>query len=127
MKQAFYQNDRYLIGTQTVGSYMFIESPSMETVKVKGTGLESFAELDFGSENQIIVPIVFQYRMSDYLDNIGGAPNSLIRNLTYTRGIGIDISIKGEPLFSFDFIATAGYTAETVTQYTTTTVTSSAV
>ena len=126
MKQAFYQNDRYLIGTSTVGSYMFVESPSMETIKVKGTGLDSFAELDFGSENQIIVPIVLQYRMADYLENIGGAPNSLITNLTYTRGLGLDVSIKGEPTFSFDFIASAHYTAETVTQYTTTTLTSSA-
>lgn len=126
MKQAFYQNDRYLIGKQTVGSYMFVQSPSMETIKVKGTGLDSFAELDFGAENQIVVPIVFQYRMSDYLENVGGVPNSLITNLTYTRGLGIDISIKGEPTFSFDFVATAGYTGETVTQYTNTTVTSSA-
>ena len=126
MKQAFYQNDRYLIGTSTVGSYLFVEAPSMDTIKVKGTGLDSFSELDFGSENQIIVPIVFQYRMSDYLENVGGAPNSLITNITYTRGLGLDISIKGEPTFSFDLIATASYTAETVTQYTTTTLTSSA-
>ena len=64
--------------------------------------------------------------MADYLENIGGAPNSLITNLTYTRGLGLDVSIKGEPTFSFDFIASAHYTAETVTQYTTTTLTSSA-
>jgi hypothetical protein len=125
MKQAFYQNDRYLIGTGTVGSYLFVESPSMETIKVKGTGLDSFSELDFGSENQIIVPVIYQYRMVDYIENVGGAPNSLITNITYTRGLGLDISIKGEPTFSFDFIATASYTAETVTQYTTTTLTSS--
>jgi hypothetical protein len=126
MKQAFYQNDRYLIGSSTVGSYLFIEAPSMETIKVKGTGLDSFSELDFGAENQIVVPIVFQYRMADYLENIAGTQNSIVTNVTYTRGMGIDISIKGEPTFSFDFIATASYTAETTTQYTTTTLTSSA-
>ena len=98
----------------------------METIKVKGTGLDSFSELDFGTENQIVVPIVFQYRMADYLENIVGSQNSIVTNVTYTRGMGIDISIKGEPTFSFDFIATASYTAETTTQYTTTTLTSSA-
>jgi len=123
MKQGFYQNDRYLIGSQTVGSYMFVEAPTMETIKVKGTGLDSSAQLDFGSENQIVVPVVFQYRMADYLGNIAGVPNSLVSNLTYTRGVGLDISVKGEPTFSFDFVANAVYTAETTTQYTTTTLT----
>lgn len=127
MKQGFYQNDRYLIGSQTVGSYLTVEAPTMETIKVKGTGLDSFSQLDFGSENQIVVPIVFQYRMVDYLGNVAGTPNSLVTNVTYTRGIGIDISIKGEPTFSFDFVASASYTAETTTQYTTTTLTQASV
>jgi len=124
MKQSFYQNDRYLIGSNTVGSYLFVEAPSMEAIKVKGTGLDSSVELDFGSENQITIPVVFQYRMVDYLGNVGGALNGVIANLTYVRGLGMDISIKGEPTFSFDFIVNASYTAQTVTEYTTTTVTS---
>lgn len=96
----------------------------MEAIKVKGTGLDSSVELDFGSENQITIPVVFQYRMVDYLGNVGGALNGVIANLTYVRGLGMDISIKGEPTFSFDFIVNASYTAQTVTEYTTTTVTS---
>ena len=127
LKQAFYQNDRYFIGSNTVGSYMFMEAPTIGTIKVSGTGLDSFTELDFGTENQITIPIVFQYRMVDYIGNIGGVPNSPVSNITYTRGLGIDISIKGEPLFSFDFIATASYTAESTTQYTTATLTSTQV
>jgi hypothetical protein len=124
MKQAFYQNDRYLIGSSTVGSYLFVQAPSIETIKVNGTGLDSFSELEYGSENHIVVPIVFQYRMTDYLENIAGTPNSILTNLVYTRGLGIDVAVKGEPMFSFDFIASAEYSAETVTQYTTTTLTS---
>lgn len=125
LKQGFYQNDRYLIGNQTVGSYMFLEAPTAGTIKVKGTGTDSFTELDFGSENQIVIPIVFQYRMVDYLGNIDGVPSSPVVNLTYSRGVGLDISVKGEPLFSFDFIATASYTAESTASFTTTTLTSS--
>lgn len=127
MKQAFYQNDRYLIGSQTVGSYMFIESPTIGTIKINGTGLDSFSELDFGSENQIVVPIVFQYRMVDYLGNVAGVANTTTSNVVYSRGLGLDISIKGEPTFSFDFIASASYVADTATQYATTTLTSASI
>lgn len=125
VKQGFYQNDRYLIGNKTVGSYMFLEAPTVGTIKVNGTGLDSFTELDFGPENQIVIPVVFQYRMVDYLGNIDGVPNSPVTNITYSRGMGLDISIKGEPLFSFDIVATAAYTAESTAAITTTTLTSS--
>lgn len=122
-KIAFYQNDRYLVGRDTVGAYLFVETPSIQTIKISGTGLDSFRELDFGEESQIIVPIVFQYRMWDYLQNVGGYGSNIVDDFSFTKGLGVDISIKGEPLFSFDFIATASYKAASTSQYTTTTLT----
>lgn len=126
-KLAFYQNDRYFIGRDTVGAYLFVEAPSIQSIKINGTGLDSFKELDYGEEDRIVIPIVFQYRMWDYLENIGGYGSNLISTeYSFTRGLGIDLSVKGEPLFSFDFIVNASYKVNSTTQYTTDRVTPSA-
>ena len=118
MKLGFSYDDPYLIGSDTVGSYLYIQSPSIETIKVNGSGLNSFKELPMGEEYKVVIPIIFQYRFTDKLNNLGGLVNRNFSNLTSVRGLGIDISCKGDPLFSFDFIISSSYVSDGSTRYT---------
>jgi hypothetical protein len=94
---------------------LFLSPASYADVLVEGTDYRSIRPVEFGFENQIVIPIVFQFRMTDFFGaGINGtgriAGTSLaIRNLTYTKKIGIDIYTKEEPVFSFDIQVSAKY------------------
>jgi hypothetical protein len=50
-------------------------------------------------------------RCQDKLGYVGGFRNSgAIRNITYTKKIGIDIKVNNEELFSFDLSVSGSYT-----------------
>ena len=98
-KQGFFENDEYLCGNKTCGSYLFLSSDKIEDTFVNGT--DSLARKNLQSNSSISFSIVFQYRMTDKLGNIGGQnPNPL--NLTYRKKIGIDIKTNNQTMFSFD-------------------------
>lgn len=121
IKLGFYENDRYLIGEKTCGSYLFLSPFSYADLLVEGVDYRSVREIEFGEENSIIIPIVFQYRMTDFFGTgslgtgrIGGQAG--LNNLTYVKKIGIDINVKDETLFSFDVQVTAKYKADSPSQ-----------
>lgn len=119
MKMGFSNSDQYLIGSNTVGSYLYISAPTIESVKINGSGLSSFRNLDSVEGSKIVIPVIFQYRMTDRLNNLAGDPNPSFSNLSAIRGLGIDISISGEPLFSFDIILKASYVSDGSSKFTT--------
>jgi hypothetical protein len=60
------------------------------------------------------VPILFQYRASDILGNIGGwRSTGSLNNIKYSKKIGIDVIVKDEAPFSFDVEISAQYKKET--------------
>lgn len=122
VKLGFYENDRYLIGSKTCGSYLFLSPYSYADLLVEGTDYRSVREIEFGEENKLVIPIVFQFRMTDFfgagsmgVGRIGGSSVS-IKNLTYTKKIGIDVNVKDESTFSFDVQVTAKYKADSPSQ-----------
>jgi len=122
IKQGFYDNDRYLMGTETCGSYLYIAPSTYADFLVDGTDYRSTRDVEYGEANQIVIPIIFQFRMTDFFGNgtsglgrIGGF-SIQPKNLTYTKKIGVDINVKDESLFSFDVQISAKYKVDSPSQ-----------
>lgn len=114
-KLSFTAEDKYLIGSNTVGSYLFMGANNHRSLY---TGTNSYNKgyvLKNGDNYSLRVPVTFQYRMTDYngegSDGIGtiGGYGSGARNLTYTKQIGLDVLFSDAGLFSFDIRVTAKY------------------
>jgi hypothetical protein len=94
---------------------------SYADILVEGTDYRSVRSVEFGDTNKIEIPVIFQFRMTDYygagntgLGRVGGIDNVI--NLTYTKKLGIDITVKEESTFSFDIQVTAKYKVDTPSQ-----------
>lgn len=115
IKYGFAAGDEYLIGKYTCGSYLFISPDSysaISTTTSSPTG--SKREVNFGVTNSINIPIVYQFRASDILGFVGGyRRNATLKNIKYSKTIGIDIYTKTET-FSFDVTVSCQYSKETV-------------
>ena len=126
-KFGFLTNDRYLIGSNTVGSYLFLGPSVFNQLNVNGIDARANRLVQTGDENAIIIPVIFQYRMEDYYGTAGGAGAGIVggydpavtvppKNLTYVRRIGVDIYTQDEPVFSFDIQVTAVYKKTSLSQ-----------
>ena len=135
-KMGFVENDRYLVGSETVGAYLFLGASQFNQLLVNGVDARAFRQVEPGEDNAIVVPIVFQYRMTDYfgpwisssattavggLGVIGGYDPTRVgtlKNLTYTKKIGLDLYQQDEPVFSFDIQVSSTYKKESLAQLT---------
>jgi hypothetical protein len=118
-KTSFEANDQYLLGKPSCGSYLFIASDDHVNIQVDGDATTSFKPIQFGSTNALTVPLVFQYRMTDYwgsgsgtqggLGNIGGDTTGAITNLTYAKRIGFDIYPNSVSVYQYDIEVFAKY------------------
>jgi hypothetical protein len=118
VKLGFVPDDQYLIGKYTCGAYLNMMPNSYEIVSVEGNHpLLSVKKVATGAVKAINVPIVFQYRCSDILKNVGGyRKNENLNQVQYTRTVGIDVFIKDASPFSFDLTVSAKYQNETTFQ-----------
>jgi hypothetical protein len=91
-------------------------------VQVSGDSVQSSKIIQFGSSNSINIPIVFQYRMTDYygvgsgssggIGNIIGDISGATTNLTYAKKIGFDIWPTGENAVQYDIEFFAKYKSD---------------
>ena len=123
VKLGFYTDDRYLIGSKTCGSYLFLSPTTYADILVDGTDYRSVRTVEFGDSYKIEIPVVYQFRMTDYYGSgnagtgrIGGSTNAV--NLTYIKKIGIDITAQDTSIFSFDIQVTSKYKVDTPSQAT---------
>jgi hypothetical protein len=110
-KLGFLDSDEFLCGKYSCGSYLFVAPTSHIAIQIEGSTQLAKKTLEFGQENAITVPLIFQMRAQDKLGFIGGwrtAGN--LKNITYSKKIGIDIQVKNEDLFSLDVLVTGSYT-----------------
>jgi hypothetical protein len=120
VKTSFDGFDQYLLGKQSCGSYLFISSDDHENIQVDGNSLQSTKAVVFGQQNSISVPLVFQYRMTDYfgvitgsgLGNIGGDSTGSTVNLTYAKRIGFDLFPDNTDAVQFDIQVSAKYRSD---------------
>jgi len=115
VKLGFSPNDEFLVGKYTCGSYLYMFPNSYEAISVEGNHPSlSTVNVEVGSENAINIPVLFQYRCSDKLGNVGGfRTNEQLTNIKYSKKIGVDINIKDESPFSFDIEVNTQYKKET--------------
>jgi len=133
-KLGFYPHDRYLIGRQTCGAYLFVGPATFDQLLVDGTDFRAKKIVKANDSSTIQIPIYFQYRMTDFHDEmdkgfVGGWSADINSdsniNLTYEKRIGLDIYMLNETAFSFDVDVTAKYAKTTVTEKVSTTATTS--
>jgi hypothetical protein len=129
IKCSFEPNDKYLIGKYTCGAYMYIAPKSYQDIgatSISPNGVKRIVQV--GANNAIKIPLIFQYRCSDYLKYVGGFrvdnPSGL-KNVGYLKKMGFDIGLKTET-FSFDIEISAQYDKETALVSPTTGVTQTA-
>jgi len=114
-KLGFQQDDEYLIGRYSCGSYLYLAPKSFRDVQVEGSTSLAKKTLPFGIENSINIPLIYQFRSTDKLGNIGGfRSEGALSNVTYTKRIGIDIKVNNENTFSFDVEVTGKYKNDTL-------------
>jgi hypothetical protein len=119
-KTSFDGFDQYTLGKKSVGSYLFISSDNHENIQVDGDAIQSREVVAFGQQNAISIPLVFQYRMTDYfgtvsgtgLGNIGGDSTGSTVNLTYTKRIGFDLYPNNADVVQFDIEMSAKYRSD---------------
>ena len=110
-KLGFIDTDEFLCGKFSCGSYLFLAPTNHTAIQIEGSTQLAKKTLEFGEENAITVPLVFQMRAQDKLGFVGGWRSAgNLKNITYTKKIGIDIQVKNEDLFSFDVLVTGSYT-----------------
>jgi hypothetical protein len=115
IKMGFTPNDEFLIGKYTCGSYLYVFPNGYKEISVDGNHpLLSTRKIKIGSENSINIPVLFQYRCSDKLNRVGGyRANTKLKNIKYSKKIGIDVFIKDDIPFSFDIEVSTQYKKET--------------
>ena len=115
IKLGFGNGDDYLIGKKTCGSYLFMMPQSYASISVDGSNARSSKRtVSAGSAASITVPVVFQYRTTDKIGEIGGySTGQKLTNITYTKIIGLDIYTKSG-LFEFDIKVTGKHQRDTI-------------
>ena len=116
VKCAFEPEDQYTLGRAGVGSYLFISSTDETKLSVNGDDSLSFKTVEFGTNKALQIPIVFQYRMTDFggvgdtgIGFVAGDRTGATRDLTYSKRMGFDINIGDNERFSFDIEVFAKY------------------
>jgi hypothetical protein len=117
IKQSFISDDEYLIGKYTCGAYLFVAPVNYEGISVDGNHpLLSNKAVGTGPSNAINFTVIFQYRCSDKIEEIGGyrlpaVYGNKLTNVGYRKKIGLDIYIRDTTkqsgnaygnIFSFD-------------------------
>ncbi len=119
-KTSFDSFDQYLLGEQSCGSYLFVSADAHENIQVEGDSTQSYEFVQFGQQNSLNIPLVFQYRMTDYfglttgsgLGNVAGDDSGSTVNLTYSKKIGFDIYPNNSDVVQFDIEVFAKYRSD---------------
>lgn len=130
LRMGFLENDRYLVGSNTTGMYLYLNPTNPSQITTGGNDSLSSKKLEPG--DSISIPIKLEYRMADYFDEadtyisnknpnvlqtnslinnqfigvVGGYNSSNVNrkdlNIQYEKTLGLDITSKNNGTFSFD-------------------------
>jgi hypothetical protein len=122
-KSSFSPLDQYLLGKPSCGSYLFMATEQHENIQVSGDATLSTKPIKFGSNNSLNVPLIFQYRMTDYFGqgsgstgggrgNIAGDDTGATVNVTYAKRLGFDIFKTVNDVYQYDIEIFATYRSD---------------
>ena len=122
VKTAFETFDQYTLGKESCGSYLFISADDHSNIQVGGDSIQSATIVGFGQQSSINIPMVFQYRMTDYFGtgsgssggfgNIAGDSTASTVNVTYAKRIGFDIFPDNQDVYQYDVEVFAKYRSD---------------
>lgn len=96
----FEDEDMFAIGANTCGAFLYPIFANPNSISVVGNTVVS--TLIIPKETELIIPVIYEYRMMDRLGKVNGENGTTINDLIiYSKKIGIDILINNE-LFRFD-------------------------
>jgi hypothetical protein len=117
-KISFSNEDRYLLGGRSCGSFLYMSPIDSTSLSVNGNNIFGSKTLEFGNEGIISIDLVFQYRMTDYFGvgsegtgKIGGKYSSTLDNIAYAKKVGFDIIDDNGTNFMFDVEVYSKYKA----------------
>lgn len=111
----FADSDKHIVGRTTCGSTLYIAINDIQSYQVEGIDTASAKEINSGESDSLLIPVEFQYRMSDALGNPNGVSGTSINsNFSYSKKIGIDLLINNK-LFSFDINVSCRFRSTSVT------------
>jgi len=119
-KCSFEGFDQYTLGKKSCGSYLFISSDNHQNIQVNGDSIQSVEVIQFGQQNAVSIPLVYQYRMTDYfgttsgsgLGNVAGDSTGSTVNVTYAKRIGFDLLPNNSEIIQFDIEISAKYRSD---------------
>lgn len=116
----FSDNDKYLIGKNSTGSKLFMRISDIQNLQVSTSDSASSITLQQGQSNAILIPIVYQYRMTDAKGRINGDSSLSLSasNIEYQKKMGVDL-VVGNELFKFDFIVRSKFRQTTLSSNST--------
>lgn len=109
---SFTDNDKYNIGKCTCGSYLYLAPQERKDINLDSDDISAYKQIWYGDKESIKIPIVFQYRMTDYLGNLNGdkqLQSNITENPTYKRKIGIDFWLSDNDSVKYDLEFFAKY------------------
>lgn len=111
----FSDNDKFLVGKNSCGSKLFMRISDIQNIQVSTSDASSSVTLHNGESNALMIPIVFQYRMTDAKGRINGDHSLSLSasNVEYNKKIGIDLNV-GNELFKFDINVNAKFRQTTL-------------
>ena len=114
-KIGFFNAEKYFIGQNSCGSYLFVASSNIDNIRVDGNARDSIRTLN----NTTKLQVVFQYRLTDYfgpgqngIGNIGGIDGAT--NASTSKKLGLVIYNNDGTKFSFDLQVNANYKSDSV-------------
>ena len=121
-KTSFETFDQYTLGRESCGSYLFLSSDDHETIQLGGDSVQSAKVVQFGQQNSLNIPMVFQYRMTDYfgtgsgsaggIGNIAGDTTGSTVNVTYAKKIGFDVFPNNQDVYQYDIEVFSKYRSD---------------
>lgn len=101
----FDNNDFYAIGENSCGAFLYPLIANQATVTVVGN--TTVSTLIVQKDSEILIPIIFEFRMMDRLGRVNGLNDTTINDsITYSKKLGVDLLINNE-IFKFDINVTA--------------------
>lgn len=103
-RAGFADNDQYAIGYYTCGAYFYPVISNQTAISVNGD--RTISTLIIPANSEILIPIVYEYRMTDALGHVNGKDKDINATLVYGKKMGIDILIDNS-VFRFDIVVTS--------------------
>lgn len=112
-KAVGYSNDDvFLVGKDSCGAWLYPVLSNPESIKVNGNSTTSTLVVQRDSE--ILIPFIFEYRMTDRLGFVDGNPNNTTNSdITYSKKIGVDLILDNQT-FKFDINVKCGLKSKIV-------------